>query len=226
MRQPRQETNIRNGNFKNNLINNSNGNSTRPTDEYELISKLPIIALPHVYNEKKKEMKLKMANLKNAHIRYIRGVEKYEVISNQKMVIEDPQLDLTTPLSYGLYIHGRLQKNPKRIERITKCILLDLNDANYALSCSYVFWKWMNEIIFKNCTDDLIQQCKNRILKKERKRWWYNDDENEGIAGINSSKFEDHKDKVKKKKQLKIDHVLNDTIQYIEKYLRYDVHFC
>ena len=211
--------------------NNNNNNNNNETSISDMFSNIPITSLPHVYNEKKNELKFKMCHLKNAHVRYVRAIEKYEVIANQKMTIEDKNLDLTTPLSYGLYIHGRLQKNPKRIERIVKSILLDLNDANYALSCSYVFWKWSNKIIFTNCTDSIIQQCKDRILFKEKERWYMGDEEEDGHYGHKL----DHSTTTTTttctnnnngKKQLKIEYVLNHTIQYIEKHLGYDVHFC
>ena len=108
---------------------------------------------------------------------------------------------------------GDYKKNPKRIERIIKSILLDLNDANYALSCSYVFWKWSNKIIFTNCTDSIIQQCKDRILFKEKERWYMGDEEEDGHYGHKL----DHSTTTTTtctnnnngKKQLKIEYVLN-----------------
>lgn len=177
----------------------------------------PASALLHMYMGKKSELKWSMSKLKNAHIRYARAVEKYEAIAEQKMTIEDPVLDLTTPLSYGLYINGRLHKNPMRVERIAKSLLLDLKDANHAMSCACVFWEWVNKIVFTHCTDTVLQQCKDRILSKEKDRWA--DGAVMAGRGSVSGGAQDNR-------TLRVAFVLNRAIRYIEEHLGHDVHYC
>ena len=177
----------------------------------------PASALLHMYTGKKSELKWNMSNLKNAHIRYARAVEKYEAIAERKMTIEDPVLDLTTPLSYGLYINGRLHKNPMRVERIAKSLLLDLKDANYAMSCACVFWEWVNKIVFTSCADTVLQQCKDRILSKgkgQMDRWGYYDGPWQ------------RQQRGQGTRTLRVAFVLNRAIQYIEEHLGHDVHYC
>ena len=177
----------------------------------------PASALLHMYMGKKSELKWNMSNLKNAHIRYARAVEKYEAIAERKMTIEDPVLDLTTPLSYGLYINGRLHKNPMRVERIAKSLLLDLKDANYAMSCACVFWEWVNKIVFTNCADTVLQQCKDRILSKEKDRW------TDGAIMTGRGSVSNGGQGTR---TLRVAFVLNRAIQYIEEHLGHDVHYC
>ena len=130
-----------------------------------------------MYMGKKSELKWNMSNLKNAHIRYARAVEKYEAIAERKMTIEDPVLDLTTPLSYGLYINGRLHKNPMRVERIAKSLLLDLKDANYAMSCACVFGNGSTRLCspiapILCCSNARIEYCRKKRTDGQMELLW------------------------------------------------------
>ena len=138
--------------------------------------------------------------------------KSYLFISNHRDIACDSMF-----LDYGLYINGRLHKNPMRVERIAKSLLLDLKDANYAMSCACVFWEWVNRIVFTHCTDTVLQQCKDRILSKEKKRWT----DGAIMAGRGSVS-----DGGQGTRTLRISFVLNRAIQYIEEHLGHDVHYC